>query len=73
MMINLGCQFDGILEQCGGLNEICPYRLRHLDRWSPVGGAVSGSLKDVILLEEVSHWECKSVSPQPTSSLLSAS
>lgn len=34
----------------------CPHILKHLNTWSPVGGAVWLSLGGVALPEEVCHW-----------------
>lgn len=36
---------------CGGLNEIVPYTLGHLNSWLQVGGAIWVGLGDVTLLE----------------------
>lgn len=33
-----------------------PPRLRHLNTWPPVGGAIGGGLGRTVLLEEVCFW-----------------
>jgi hypothetical protein len=40
--------------KCGGWSEKCPHRLRNLNTWSPVGGAVGEG--GMALLEEIRHW-----------------
>ena len=36
--------------------RMVPHRLKHLNDWLSVGGAVWEGLGDVALLEEVCHW-----------------
>lgn len=39
-------------QMCGGLNEKQPHRLRCLNSWAPVAGAIVGGLGGAALLEE---------------------
>lgn len=62
MFISFTMSFEQAL--IDSLNRMNPIGLQHLKIWSPTGGTAWVGLADVVLLEELSHFEVSKVSSQ---------